>query len=184
MPMPGPGVAIYCSGLLTFPDVPVCMFTFHGYHTWKPDHPRGYVRRDDGVLPPDPRMANHYDSHARFDEFRFDPRAQQIVVDAICEVATTIGVQLHYAVCVSTHAHPLVSWCGGYTWEQVHDRMKRVCALKLARAYGTRGRPYFSEGRDSNRVANRGHFEHLMARYLPDHHGVTWTEDRNPRSGH
>lgn len=43
----------------------------------------------------------------------------------------------------------------------------------------TKGRPWFSVGRDSNRVKNRGHFEHLMMKYLPDHHGVTWNERKH-----
>jgi hypothetical protein len=124
----------------------------------------------------DPDAGEQYRDNADFDPVKFDREKQQVVVDAIREVCDRLGVRLHYAVAVSTHAHAVVSWTGGYTWEEVHDRIKRICGLKLAQFMKTNGRPYFSEGRDSNRVKNRGHFETLMTRYLADHDGVTWHE--------
>jgi hypothetical protein len=157
------------------------MFTFHGYGTWWPDHPSGYVRKGGGVLPSDPEMGERYRDSAKFDPVRFDRKKQQVIVEAIREVCERLGVRLHYVVTVSTHAHAVVSWTGGYTWDEVHDRIKRICGLKLARLMKTKGRRWFSEGRDSNRVKDRGHFEHLMTKYLPDHHGVTWNE-RKPSS--
>ncbi|HLL90877.1 MAG TPA: hypothetical protein VK324_16370 [Tepidisphaeraceae bacterium] len=159
------------------------MFTLHGYATWEPDHPMGYVRRGEGVLPPDPVMAANYAGNASFDAFRFDRSSQQVVVDAVREACSTIGVRLHYVVCVSTHAHAVVSWRGGFTWDEVYDRIKSICGMRLAKHCGTAGtgRPYFSEGRDSSRVRDRGHFLHLMRKYLPGHHGVMW-RDRDYRS--
>src|SRR3954462_5248664 len=90
--------------------VPCCMFTFHGYGTWWPDHPRGYVRKNEGVLPPDPDMGEQYRDNAKFDVLRFDRAKQQVIVDAVREVCERSGVRLHYAVAVSTHAHAVVSW--------------------------------------------------------------------------
>ena len=52
------------------------MFTFHGYGTWWPDHPRGYVQKGKGVLPPDPEKGEQYRENAKFDPVRFD-RAKQ-----------------------------------------------------------------------------------------------------------
>ena len=98
------------------------------------------------------------------------------MVDAVREVCAKLQWRLHYAVCVKTHVHVIVSWKPYKDWRDVHDRIKRVIGLKLARHEGTKGRPWLSEGRDAKQVRDRKHFEHLMTSYLPNHRGHTWHE--------
>lgn len=167
--------------------VPVSFITIHAYRSWMPDHPRGYVRRGEGVLPPDPEMNEFYEDQANFDEAVFTPARQQVLVEATREVCGNLKWRLHYVVCVRTHVHIVVSWQPFKDWRDVHDRMKRLLGLKLARHEKTVGRSWLSKGRDAVPVKNVGHFEHLMTKYLPDHHGATWHERMpGPRvcSGH
>jgi len=40
--------------------MPVFLFTYHAYASWLPDHKRGYVRRKQGVQPPNQKEADRY----------------------------------------------------------------------------------------------------------------------------
>jgi hypothetical protein len=48
--------------------VAVYHFTYHAYRSWMPDNPKGYVRRGEGILPPDAEMARLYAKAARAKE--------------------------------------------------------------------------------------------------------------------
>ena len=37
--------------------MPCYLFTFHAYGTWMPDREEGFVRREQGILPPDEELA-------------------------------------------------------------------------------------------------------------------------------
>lgn len=156
--------------------VPVHLFNFHGYRTWMPDHARGYTRHGEGVLPPDADMAGNYHRRAKFNRVLFDERRQGVVVHAALEVGRTIGIDVHYAVCVSTHAHVVVGWRDGRSWEQLYDRMKRIIGFKLAKAEGVPGRRWLAARRAGKRVQDARHLRHLMTVYLPGHRGVTWVD--------
>jgi hypothetical protein len=150
------------------------MFTFHGYRTWMPDHPEGYTRKGKGFLSPDEAMNRHYEERARHDEVRFDDARQELIVAASREIATNINARIYYAVCVDTHCHVLLGWHDERDWTALHDRMKRIIALKLGRAEGVRGRRWLTQRRSSEQVQTPDHFAHLMTVYLPDHRGRTY----------
>ena len=67
------------------------------------------------------------------------------------------------------------------------DRMQHLSATRVflatCRQYSTlaqhtrvANRKWLSRGRDEKPVTKRGHFEHLVTKYLPDHHGATWVK--------
>ena len=153
------------------------MFNYHGYRTWMPDHPRGYTRHGEGVLPPDADLAANYHRRAKHETMRFDERRQGIVVDAVIEVSRNISVNVYHVVCVSTHAHVITSWRDDRSWEQIYDRMKRIVGFKLAKAEGVTGRRWLAARRAGKVVRDIEHLRHLMTVYLPGHHGVTWVNE-------
>jgi len=62
--------------------MPVYLFTFHGYMTWMPDHPRGYTKRKEGYQKPDPRRAEFYRRNAGNSEAGlFDDELMQAMID-------------------------------------------------------------------------------------------------------
>jgi hypothetical protein len=157
----------------------VALFTFHGYGTWMPDHERGYVKRDSGVLPPDPEMAENYRRKQNRDAVTFADEHGRVISDAIQTACDKEGWRLHYCITVETHVHPLVSWKDESTpIDRVYNRLKQAAGFALAQHFRTNGQPYFSRGGGEDRkpVVDEEHFEHLMTRYLPDHHGYTFNE--------
>jgi hypothetical protein len=131
--------------------MPVYLFTFHAYRSWNPDHPRGYVRRDEGVLPRDPEMAGRDDRHARHPPVRFDREIQRILVEEAQDICNRRDWRLHQIATGVSHVHVLVSWQEeALSWKDVHDTFKRV--------------------------RDREHFEYLMTEYLPSHRGQAWSE--------
>ncbi len=158
--------------------MPVYLFTIHGYRTWMPDHPDGYTRKNEGVFAPDDAMNESYARRSAFDEIRFDVMRQKTVVDACIEFCQTISARLYYGVCVDTHVHPLVGWTDDREWGRIHDRLKSVIALKLARSEGVKDRRWLASGRSGERVETSEHFGHLMTVYLPDHVGYTYFDPK------
>lgn len=155
--------------------MPVYMFTFHAYRSWMPDHPKGYTKSGIGVLPADLEMNEWYEERAHFSEITFDRSLQRVVVNAIKEVCVNKMYQLYYAVAVSTHAHAVVGWSEDTIIQTtVHDTLKRIIGLKLARHARVADRRWLSRGRDAKPVRTRKHFFHLVTNYLPDHRGVTF----------
>jgi hypothetical protein len=161
-------------------NMPTYFYTFHAYRSWMPDHPRGYTRRGVGVVPPNEKMNQRYVERSKFDELEFDSALQNLVVDAIAEVCSNLKTDLYYAVAVSTHAHA-VAECANVDPLKLHDTMKRIIGLKLARFCGVEGRTWLSRGRDLKPVRDVKHLEHLLYVYLPGHHGATFIADRVQR---
>src|SRR5205807_157183 len=60
------------ASMATISHVPVYHFTFHAYRNWRPDHPRGYIPKGQGVQPADEEMAEQYDRNASQEPVKFD----------------------------------------------------------------------------------------------------------------
>ena len=45
--------------------MPCYLFTFHAFGTWMPDREEGFVRREQGILPPDEELAEHIEEEQR-----------------------------------------------------------------------------------------------------------------------
>lgn len=164
--------------------MPVYLLTYHAYQSWMPDHPRGYTRRDEGVLPPDSEMSKSYRRLAHHEEIVFTERHQRIILDTAIAFCAKDDVRVHYIVTVDTHAHVLLSWKDHQVVvDRVYSRLKQSLGFSLASEFSTKGCPYFSKGGGDDRkpVRHRDHFDHLMNVYMPDHAGVTWSETQDKR---
>jgi hypothetical protein len=85
--------------------MPVYHFTFHAYRNWRPDHPRGYVRKKKGVLPPDPEQARKYDERAKGEPVIFDEAIQRILIRgakifATAESGDCMRVEMKKVMCI------------------------------------------------------------------------------------
>lgn len=169
--------------------MPVYLITLHAYRSWNADHPRGYVRCGEGVLPPDPEMARRYDQRAKHQRVRFDDAMQRVIVDGTRDICSRRNWRLHHAVCVFSHMHALVSWCDDVDaavdvadWQFVRDTLKRLLGWMLAKHTQQAGRTWFVRKGSRRRVRDRARFDYLMKSYLPDHAqgrrgGHGWSED-------
>ena len=153
--------------------MPVYLFTFHTYRSWMPDHRRGYVKRDRGILPPDPAMASAYARRARFDRLVLDIPSRQVALDAlqrICNQPARTTWQLHQAVAVFNHIHALVSWRDATDSLRVRAVLHRAITVDVRDALGLpQGRPVLARGGSRKPVRTRDHFDRLSLRYLPSH---------------
>jgi hypothetical protein len=157
--------------------MPVYLLTFHAYRSWRPDHPRGYVRRDEDVLPPDPEMAARYERHARCLPVRFEPDLQDIPVEGARDICERRDWRPHLVATDVRHVHLLVNWRDdALSWKDVYDTFKRLLGMMLAKQTGRRGRRWFVRKGSRNEVRDREHFEYLMTEYLPGHRGLAWSE--------
>jgi len=157
----------------------VYLITFHTYRSWGPDHPRGYTRKGEGVLPPDPEMADRYDRDAKHPRKFLDDALQQASVAAVREIAKDHPWRLHYVYAGATHVHVLLSWRTFIDWNEVRVAIKRRLGKRLSEAAELPGPWFVRGGKDSRKgVTDRKHFDHLMTEYLPKpaHRGWHWRE--------
>ncbi len=164
----------------------VYLGTCHAYRSWDEDHPRGYVQRDGGLQEASEGMARWRGRQAKDEPARFSLKLQEVLHGVAVEIATERRVQLHAVSSTGTHLHELFSFrdpactCGALEHcragcaarqaaEAFMTRLKRKMGQQLAKHEGTRGRRWFSRGWNLTPVRNRGHFEYLVGRYLPEH---------------
>ena len=154
----------------------VYLFTFHAYRSWNADHPRGYVRRGQGILSPDLDQALRYDLQAKEPPVLFTADHQQVLLWIVSDACQRRGWRLHQLACEPSHVHILVSWRDFLRWEDVRGKLKNLMSRELGRQFSAPGRRWFVTGGSRKRVRDRRHFEHLMQRYLPSHRGLVWRE--------
>jgi hypothetical protein len=156
--------------------MPVCLFTFHSYGTWWPDHPKGYTTKDDGVLPPDGELADRYREEAKFEVVNFDTGMQRVLIAGGYDICSRREWRLHAVGTDGTHAHYLISRPGYFEFLEVRDKLKNLLSLFLGRYTSVSGRQWFAAGGSNQRVKDQAHFDRLVTTYLPDHRGVFWKE--------
>jgi len=156
--------------------MPCYLFTYHGYGTWLPDHPQGYVRRKEGVLATDVRMAERYRSNQCEKTAEFDPSIQRTMIDAVVGACLHQGLRGHATATDPSHVHVLVSWHSDRSWQLVRRQLRSSITRKLN--LDIERRSWFSKQPSRKRVKDRSHFEYLLQTYLPRHRGLKWSEDR------
>jgi len=162
--------------------MPVYLFTFHAYRSWRPDHPKGFVKRGKGILPPDPEMARHYDDAATQPPVNFSDKHQHILIEGALDIASRREWRVHAVASEPTHVHFLISWhdenASHTTWMHVRDKLKSLLGMMLTQHFhpGERGHKWFVRKGSRKRVRDREHFEYLMKTYLPRHDGRCWSE--------
>jgi hypothetical protein len=154
--------------------MPVYFFTLHAYRSWNADHRRGYVRRGQGILPPDLDMAREYDQRATQDPTRLDTKIQQIIIESAREASAFQG----YRFFETTHVHLLVSWSIQRGWLAVRTGLRQSLTRKLNAQIERR--EWFASAGSRRRVMNRRHFQHLITTYRRKHQGLHWVESAQP----
>jgi len=155
--------------------MPCYLFTFHAYRSWMPDREQGFVRREEGILPPDADLAREYRKRAIEDEVVFDPPLQLLLID---ESQIACQKQRYRGHCVATdptHVHALISWPDERSWLSIRTGLKSSLTRRLNREIQKRHH-WFVDGASRKRVADEDHFIHLLHNYLPSHRGWKWRE--------
>jgi len=153
----------------------VYFFCIHAYRNWRPDHPRGFTKKGDGYQPPDHDLAEQYDLNAVQEPASFDDPIQREILVYSHDICTTEGWKLEAIGFDPGHLHVLISWQDFVDWKWVDQRLKNLLALKLNRRHDSPGRRWFARRHGApRRVDDRGYFDHLVEKYIPDHPGLFW----------
>ncbi len=148
--------------------MPVYHITLHAYRTWSPAKPQGYLRHHE-LLPQDYEMAGKYDEAAAQSPVQFDPQQQQLLIDAVRDIAPRRDWRVHIVGVTATHLHVLISWRDeDITWRDVRDKIKSLAGLALSRAAGMRGKRWWARKGSRNRVRDREQLANIIA-YIRRH---------------
>ena len=156
--------------------MPCYLFSYHAYGSWLPDRRRGYVRRGQGIVPPDEQMAARYRSNLKQAIVCFDAAIQQWMIDEVLVACRYQQLRCHYISTESTHLHVLVSWSIERTWEVTRAKLRESITRRLNREIGRQ--EWFSKSPSRKRMTDRTHFNYLMTDYLGKHSGWKWYEGR------
>jgi REP element-mobilizing transposase RayT len=144
-----------------------------------PDREEGFVRRQQGILPPNEQFAHRYRGIAKEDKVVFDPRLQLLLIEETriaCEKQRYRG---HYVSTVSTHVHALISWPDERLWLKIRTSLKSSLTRRLNHEVQKRDK-WFVESASRKHVKDDEHFAHLVNTYLPSHGGWKWCEGGEP----
>ncbi len=163
-----------CPRRTIFIQMPTYHFTFHAYRAWRADNPRGYVKRGEGVVPPNPVEAASWGRQAKRDAVLFNNMIQSILIRGakdICDrrqwILEGVGTDL-------THLHLVISWDGFLPCDEVLAKLKNVLSYLLGKWSGKRGKRWFGRYGDWKVVNDADHLEYLVGTYFPDHRGLCW----------
>ena len=151
------------------------LLTLHGYGTWMPDHPRGYVKRGAGIQRPQPALAAHQRQTMTADAVFFSEADQRRLIEAVQHAVTFIDVTLFAAGSDATHLHLLLGWRHNRTPKSIRKSLKRGLRKQLGLAKTS---PLFAQGGDCKPVKDGEHHEHLRNHYLRKHPGWYWDSKR------
>jgi hypothetical protein len=159
--------------------MPCYLFTFHAFGTWLPDREEGFVKRKEGILPPNERLARRYWEVAKEDKVVLDLRLQLLLIEEsriACERQCYRG---HCFATEPTHLHVLVSWPDERPWLKIRNGLKSSLTRRLNREVQHRDK-WFVESASRKQVKDDDHFDHLVNTYLPSHGGWKWREGGEP----
>ena len=156
--------------------MPVYLFTFHAYRSWKADDPRGFVQTGRGLQKPNAKLAQYYEENAAHPPVSFDMDDQRVLIWIAHDACMRRDWRLHFIATDPSHVHILVSWRSQESWEHVRTRLKTLASLMLGRKRSEPGRRWISRKGSRKRVQDRKHFDYLVGQYLPGHRGLRWRE--------
>ncbi len=159
--------------------MPCYLFTFHAYRSWMPDRGEGFVRRGEGISPPDEELARQYEERAGENEVWFDENIQRLLIK---ETRIACEKQRYRGHCVATeptHIHALVSWKDERPWLKIRTGLKTSLSLRLNHDVRRRAH-WFVDSASRKQVKDEDHFNHLVRVYLPSHRGWKWREGEEP----
>ena len=155
--------------------MPCYLFTYHGYGTWMPDRKQGYVKRHQGILATDVRMATIYKKNLKAPIVCFGNTEQLVLLDELETACIAQGYSLHHAATDESHAHVLVSWKKNRKWQVVRAKLGESMTRRLN--LDIKRRQWFAKSPSRKRVENQEHFDYLTQIYLPNHRGWKWREN-------
>jgi hypothetical protein len=158
--------------------MPVYLFTFHAYRSWMPDRGRGYVRREEGILPPDEEMAEKYRQRATNDPTTLTREIQRALLEEMQTASQFQRLRFHAGSTEPSHIHSVTSWRDARTTLAVRSGVKKSLSIRLAKLSTPDHQLFLSGGASQKRVRDNAHLTHLLKVYLPTHRGVAWYEDR------
>jgi hypothetical protein len=141
-----------------------------------PDHPRGYVHRQKGVLPPDRELAERYRANLVQDVVCFDVAIQRHPIEGALGACEHQQLRCHYVSTESTHVHVLVSWTNDRAWQIVRAKLRESLTRNLNGKFERQ--EWFSKSPSRRQVKDQAHFDYLVNVYLPKHSGLKWCEGR------
>jgi REP element-mobilizing transposase RayT len=145
------------------------------FGTWMPDREEGFVRRDQGILPPDEELARQYRDRSKENEVTFDSRLQRLLIEETRVACEKQRYRSHYIATEPTHVHALVSWPDERPWLKIRNGLKSSLTRRLNSDVQQRDK-WFVESASRKQVKDDDHFDHLMNTYLPSHGGWKWRE--------
>ena len=147
--------------------MPCYHFTYHGYATWMPDRPRGYVHRTKGLQPRDPHMADRYRNNQRETTKWFGDEQIDVMFDVVREKQEHVNLTVHGMAADATHLHILVSWTSDKSFEKIRAGIMSSVTRALNDRFGKR--TWISRNPSRKRVRDFGHFDYLLLEYFPKH---------------
>lgn len=159
--------------------MPCYLFTFHAFGTWMPDREEGFVRREQGILPPDEELAHVYRERAKENTAIFDSRLQPLLIEESRIACEKQRYRVHYVATEPTHLHVLVSWADERPWTKIRNGLKSSLTRRLNSAEEHRDK-WFVESASRKQVKDDEHFDQLVNTYLPSHGGWKWREGGEP----
>ncbi len=156
--------------------MPCYLFTYHAYLSWLPDRKRGYTHRGQGILPPDPDMADRYRRNAKESPVSFEPDSQKIMIEEVLIAAKFQRFTVDSIGTDPSHLHLLNHWRDEREFDVIRNGLRSSLTRRLNRDFGKR--TWFSESASRKRVLDQEHFDYLVVTYLPDHPGWKWSSER------
>ncbi len=155
--------------------MPVYLFTYHTYGSWMPDRRQGYVKRHNGVLPPDHDGAKHYRGRQVESTVTISANHQRAIIESILEACSHIETRPRAIATDDQHLHTVVSWIDeSKHWSRFRTSIKRKVTIDLKAKFAKRN--WLARGSSRRRVRDQEHFDYLVETYLPSHRGWKWSE--------
>jgi REP element-mobilizing transposase RayT len=155
--------------------MPVYHFTFHAYGTWMPDHPKGYVRRNQGVLPPNAKMADQYRRNMKQPTTQLTADIQRLALDTLIAAQAPQRIKLYAVATEDVHLHLIIGWDDDRDPIRVRANVKSSLTRVLNQTLGKRR--WFARNAGQTRVKGHKHLHHLAHVYLPTHPGLFWRSE-------
>jgi len=157
--------------------MPVYLFTYHGYATWIPDRPQGYVHHTKGMQQRDEDMAAAYRAQQHQPAAVFDQRAQRNIIEAALNAQQHLDIIVHAVTTEPTHAHVLLSWRHDRNWLPLRNSIKTAISRSLNANIARR--TWLSKNASRKRISDLQHFDYHMLKYLPKHAGIKWFREQD-----
>ena len=155
--------------------MPCFLYTWHTYGSWLPDRPQGYVHWSRGREQTNIALAQRYRQQQKETTAILTEELQREVIAELVEATPLISFRLHFVATDATHVHVLTSWKGDRGWKQLRRSIRRSLSVRLNQR---QRRKRFSRGGNARQIKSQKHFDYLMERYLPSHHGWKWSDKR------